>query len=172
MLLYHKNIFGGLGACICSLAWVRPNLQWNFSELKCNKNNCFPQGKWERRFSKTGPLKNWYIRCGNCHGGTPLCFWNFSPFSNKYHCVLDAWECEKRCNPLCCCRIVEYVCFLKFVWDKSKVRWTIRRIFVTLSELNNVCLPLKMDSRMIIFLIDKSHLCWMALIVELDHSPK
>lgn len=117
------------------------------------------------------PLKNWYIRCGNCHGGTQLCFWNFSPFSNKYHCVLGCVNVKKQdATHYVAVELCE-VCVL-FVWDKSKVRWTITRIFVTLSELNNVCLPLKMDSRMIIFLIDKSHLCWMAVLVELDHSPK
>lgn len=53
MLLYHKNIlrFG----CMHSVLWHGSETEFavEFFRAECNKNNCFPQGNGERRFSKT-----------------------------------------------------------------------------------------------------------------------
>ena len=163
MLLYHKNIlrFG------CMYSVLRHGSETEFAveffRAKCNKNNCFPQGKWERRFSKTDLEKIGTLDVEIVM--VELSYASEISLHSQINIIVywDVWMWKTRCNTLCCCRIVRSMCAF---WN------LFRRIFVTLSELQNACLPLKMDSRMIIFLINKSRLCWMALLVELDHSPK
>lgn len=111
MLLYHKNIlrFG----CMHSVLWHGSETEFavEFFRAECNKITASLRKMREKIFQDWLP-KNWYIRCGNCHGGTPLCFSEVSLHSQINIIVYwDVWMWKKkRCNPLCCCRIVWSMC--------------------------------------------------------------